>query len=63
MSLVCKKPEPVILSSVSKIKLRLRAEDLQRSDGCELTLSNVTLWISAKQDMNHSQMVEPTRDR
>lgn len=41
-------------------KWLLRAEDLQRSDGCELTPSNVRLWISAKRDINHFQMVPPT---
>lgn len=46
-----------------KKKLLLRAENLQRSDGCELTLSNVRLWISAKRHINHFQMVLPTTVR
>lgn len=62
MSLGYKKPEPIILSSAENTLL-LRADNLQRSDGCELTLSNVRLWISAKWHINHFQMVLPSTVR
>lgn len=46
-----------------KYRKKVASECFKESDGCELTLSNVGLWISGKRDINHVQMVPLTTVR